>query len=143
MHGCKMSPKINQAVFSWSNFLLQLFRRKTPKHFFRLFHVRLPSAQRGINQRLLCTHLSPSFYLEESQQTGGPLPPRSCAYAAEACPRYAGTKTSCTNVSNEVGVLFPGERASSGASTPSLTAVNISIYTAAFFGENPICVNAC
>src|ERR1700683_2507917 len=67
--------------------------------------------------------------------------PEACA--AEALARYAGAKTSCTNVSNEVAVVFSGERDSSGTRTPAFTAWNISTYTAAFFGEKPICVNAC
>src|ERR1700733_1358619 len=62
-----MAPEIDQAVFSWSNFLLQLFRRQIPEQFLRSLHIRLPPAQRGVNERLLRSHSSPSFYLNESR----------------------------------------------------------------------------
>jgi hypothetical protein len=51
-----------------------------------------------------------------------------------AFPRYAGAKTSWTNSSNEVDVLFSRERGSCAARTPALIALNISMYTPAFFG---------
>src|SRR5580692_7807893 len=62
-----MAPEIDQAVFSWSNFLLQLFRRQIPEQFLRSLHIGLPPAQRGVNERLLRSHSSPSFYLNESR----------------------------------------------------------------------------
>src|ERR1700681_2687914 len=60
-----MAPEIDQTVFSWSNFLLKLFRRQAPKQFVRSFHVGLPPAECGIDERLLCSHPLPAFHLEE------------------------------------------------------------------------------
>src|SRR5712672_3224512 len=51
-----MAPEVDQAVFSWSNFLLKLFRRQTPKQFVRSFHVGFPPADCGVDERLLSSH---------------------------------------------------------------------------------------
>src|SRR6266852_3551234 len=51
-----MTPEIDQTVFSWSNFLLKLSRRQCLKQFVRAFHVGLPPAERGVDERSLCSH---------------------------------------------------------------------------------------
>src|SRR5580700_5206951 len=62
-----MAPEIDETVLSWSNFLLQLFRRQAPKQLLRSFHVGLPPAECGIDERLLCSHSLPSFHLDDLQ----------------------------------------------------------------------------
>src|SRR5882724_1277037 len=51
-----MAPEIDQTVSSRSDFLLQLFRRQCPKQFVRAFHVGLPAAERGVDERPLYIH---------------------------------------------------------------------------------------
>src|ERR1700730_5869999 len=65
VHRRKMAPEIDKTVFPWRNFLLKLSRRQAPKQFFRLFHVGLPPAERGVDEPLLCCHLLPAFHLDE------------------------------------------------------------------------------
>src|SRR6266852_3781412 len=51
-----MAPEIDQTVFSWSNFLFKLSGRQVPKQFVRSFHVGLPPAEGGVDERFLCGH---------------------------------------------------------------------------------------
>src|SRR6266436_3492401 len=51
-----MAPEIDQSVFSWSNFLFNLSGRQVPKQFVRSFHVGLPLAEGGVDERFLCGH---------------------------------------------------------------------------------------
>src|ERR1700730_15077638 len=51
-----MAPEIDQTVFSWSNFLFKLSGRQVPKQFVRSFHVGLPPAEGGVDERSLCGH---------------------------------------------------------------------------------------
>src|SRR5579864_2768674 len=68
-----MAPEIDQTVFSWSNFLFKLSGRQVPKQFVRSFHVGLPPAEGGVDERLLCSHLYlPSIWTNRMSQ---PLPP--------------------------------------------------------------------
>src|SRR5712691_13280862 len=60
-----MTPEIDQTVFSWSNFLLKLSRRQCLKQFVRPFHVGLPPAECGVDERILCSHPLPAFHLDE------------------------------------------------------------------------------
>ena len=63
-------------------------------------------------------------------------------YAFAACPLYAGKNTSCTKVSNDVGVVFFSDRGSSGFMYPLLIDADISHSSCAIFLEIPIPVIA-
>src|ERR1700676_1530120 len=85
-----MGPGIDQTVFSWSNFLLKLFRQQAPKQFVRSFHVGLPPAECGIDERLLCSHSLPGFHLNESHVLS-----RACSWWESAPHQFA---ASCLSV---------------------------------------------
>src|ERR1700694_2611379 len=84
-----MAPEIDQTGFSWSNFLLKLFRRQSPKQFVRSFHVGLPPAECGIDERLHCIHPLPDFHLNESH-----ILSRACSCEESAPHQFAASRLS-------------------------------------------------
>src|SRR6185369_9853958 len=97
---------------------------------------------RGKNVTRYQASCRPAEYLRSKPFTRMPLPQREPPPrkedAATACPRYAGTKTSFTKASNDVGVVFFADRGSSPTTRPSLMPSHISRKDCVKFCEKPM-----
>src|SRR5713226_1090105 len=99
-----MAPEIDQTVSSRSDFLLQLFRRQCPKQFVRAFHVGLPAAERGADERPLCIH---SFSCLSFGKIACPQSTCSCLTWENYPPRSAHGGSSPTGVATLRGPHDP------------------------------------